>query len=139
MQRPTILASMAALAGGAFFSLCILHDVRMAGGYNFLARTMEAKVLSRIIGACSVLAAYIALVTSFRHPQVLPGVLLFESLVLAIHVPIVFSSNGPGWLFVGALVVTAAGFVLASGKRVQEDLRRLGPDVALNQKHPPSK
>jgi hypothetical protein len=138
MQRPTILASMGALAGAAFVSLCLLHDVRLAGGYDFLARTFEAKVLSRLIGAAGVGLAYVLLTKVIRYPLILPGVLLFESLVLAIHVPIVFGSNGPGWLFVVGLAITAPAFLVAAGKRVQDDLRRIGAaDVPVQPPHHP--
>ena len=133
MQRPTVLAGIAAFAGAALMAVCFLRDVGLAGGYDFLARNLEAKVLSRVVVACVIGVVYLVMNKLNRHPQVLSYVLLLESLALVIHVPIAFATGGPGWLVVGGLAITSVAFVVASGKRVQDDLRRIAAEDPVNQ------
>jgi FtsH-binding integral membrane protein len=132
-KKLTVFTGFVCVFGTGILGFCLMKDVHLAGGYDFMAKTPEAKLIAKILGAAASLIGLRMVGLSFTRPKILETTLGVVVLGLAVHIPVIFALADArlGW-FVGIVAaVTFLAFILAGTKRVQEDLLRFGPDARL--------
>lgn len=136
-KKLTVATGLMCVFSTGILALALMDDIRLAGGYDFLAKTPGTHALRTILGAAAMSVAFKMIGLSRDRPKILVVTLAVIVTGLAIHVPIMFASHPGMFGFMIVMVaLTAVALFLAGTARVQDDLRRFGWDALVNQKPP---
>lgn len=115
-QWPLVWALFIAMASWAIVMLCLMDDVRLAGGYDFLDRTTEARISSRVIGAAGMFTAWMLFRRSFFSQRAWWWFLASSAAVLVVHMPVFFLLHRHMFQFLaGVLVMDGVGALILRG------------------------